>query len=161
MSPIPGWGRSPGEGNGIPVQYSCLENSMDRGAWRATVHGVAKQLDTTEQLNNHNSYIDQTKHACGPTVFNLSLWLLAFAEWTRIWIMLYASTEMWFWSTQSEAGVHKQVPEFLSQLMDDFSSPTSIELGCSLRNIANPEILINYLKESLDFFFFNLHFTGF
>ena len=45
--------------------------------------------------------------------------------------------------------------------MDDFSSPTSIELGCSLRNIANPEILINYLKESLDFFFFNLHFTGF
>ena len=37
-----GWGRSPGEGNGYPLQYSCLENSMDRGAWRATVHGVAK-----------------------------------------------------------------------------------------------------------------------
>jgi len=35
-------GRSPGEGNGNPVQYSCLENSMDRGAWWATVHGVAK-----------------------------------------------------------------------------------------------------------------------
>ena len=39
---IPGSGRSPGEGNGNPLQYSCLENSMDRGAWRATVHGVAK-----------------------------------------------------------------------------------------------------------------------
>ena len=39
---IPGLGRSPGEGNGNPLQYSCLENSMDRGAWRATVHGVAK-----------------------------------------------------------------------------------------------------------------------
>ena len=39
---IPGSGRSPGEGNGNPFQYSCLENSMDRGAWRATVHGVAK-----------------------------------------------------------------------------------------------------------------------
>ena len=38
---IPGWGRSPGEGNGNPLQYSCLENPMDRGAWRATVHGVA------------------------------------------------------------------------------------------------------------------------
>ena len=37
-----GLGRSPGEGNGNPLQYSCLENSMDRGAWRATVHGVAK-----------------------------------------------------------------------------------------------------------------------
>jgi len=39
---IPGSGRSSGEGNGNPLQYSCLENSMDRGAWRATVHGVAK-----------------------------------------------------------------------------------------------------------------------
>ena len=39
---IPGWGRSPGEGNGYPFQYSCLKNSMDRGVWRAAVHGVAK-----------------------------------------------------------------------------------------------------------------------
>ena len=39
---IAGWGRSPGEGNGYPLQYSCLENSMDRGAWRATVHGVVE-----------------------------------------------------------------------------------------------------------------------
>ena len=39
---IPGLGRSPGEGNGNPRQYSCLENFMDRGAWWATVHGVAK-----------------------------------------------------------------------------------------------------------------------
>ena len=39
---IPGSGRSPGEGNGNPLQYSCLENPMDRGAWLATVHGVAK-----------------------------------------------------------------------------------------------------------------------
>ena len=36
-----------GEGNGNPLQYSCLENPMGRGAWRATVHGVAKELDTT------------------------------------------------------------------------------------------------------------------
>ena len=39
---IPGSGRSPGVGNGNPLQYSCLENSMDRGAWWATVHGAAK-----------------------------------------------------------------------------------------------------------------------
>ena len=38
----PGWGRFPGEGNDYPLQYSCLENSMDRGAWLAAVHGVAK-----------------------------------------------------------------------------------------------------------------------
>ena len=39
---IPGWGRSPGEGNGNPLQYSCLEYPMDRGAWWATIHGVDK-----------------------------------------------------------------------------------------------------------------------
>ena len=39
---IPGLGRSPGEGNGNPLQYSCLENSIDRGTWRAAVHGVTK-----------------------------------------------------------------------------------------------------------------------
>ena len=39
---IPGLGRSPGAGNGSPLQYSCLENSMDRGAWQATVHGITK-----------------------------------------------------------------------------------------------------------------------
>ena len=38
---VPGLGRSPGEGNGYPLQYSCLENPMDRGAWRAIVHGLA------------------------------------------------------------------------------------------------------------------------
>ena len=42
LSLIPGLGRSPGEGNGYPLQYSCLENPMDRGAWWATVPGVAK-----------------------------------------------------------------------------------------------------------------------
>ena len=39
---IPGWGRSPGKENGNPLQYSCLENLMDGGAWWAAVHGVAK-----------------------------------------------------------------------------------------------------------------------
>ena len=39
---IPGWGRSPAEGNGYLVQYSCRENSMDRGDWWATVHGFTK-----------------------------------------------------------------------------------------------------------------------
>ena len=42
LGSIPGLGRSPGEGNGNPLQYSCLENPTDRGAWQATVHGVPK-----------------------------------------------------------------------------------------------------------------------
>ena len=53
---VPVLGRSPGEGNGNPLQYSCLENSTDRRAWWATVHGIVssswdrKELDTTERL---------------------------------------------------------------------------------------------------------------
>ena len=42
LGSIPRLGRSPGEGNGYPLQYPCLENSMDRGVWQATVHGVPK-----------------------------------------------------------------------------------------------------------------------
>ena len=46
---ISGWGRSPGEGNGNPLLYSCLGNPMDRGAWWATVRGVAKESGMTKQ----------------------------------------------------------------------------------------------------------------
>ena len=56
LGSIPGSGRSPGEGNGNPPQYSCLENSMDRGAWQATVHGVAKswtQLSNSPHTHTH------------------------------------------------------------------------------------------------------------
>ena len=50
MGSIPGLGRSPGGGPGNPLQYSCLENSMDRGAWWATVHGIAKSQTGLKQL---------------------------------------------------------------------------------------------------------------
>ena len=46
---VHGSGRSPGSRDGCPLQYSCLEDPMDRGAWRATVHGVLKESDTTEE----------------------------------------------------------------------------------------------------------------
>ena len=54
---IPGSGRFPGEGNGNPLQYSCLGNLMDRGAWGATVLGVTKELDMTWQPNNNNTVV--------------------------------------------------------------------------------------------------------
>ena len=49
---IPGSGSSPGEGNGNPLQYSCLENPMDGGAWWATVHGVAKSRTRLRELTS-------------------------------------------------------------------------------------------------------------
>ena len=48
---IPGWGRSPEGGHGNPLQHSCLENPTDRGAWRATVHGVAESQTRPRQLS--------------------------------------------------------------------------------------------------------------
>ena len=54
---ISGLGRCPGEGNGNPLQYSCLENSMDRGAWWATVHGVTKgHIHNSPPGTHHHHY---------------------------------------------------------------------------------------------------------
>ena len=57
MGPILGSGRSSREGNGSPLQYSCLGNPTDRGAWWATVLGVTKESDTTKRLNKFLDYI--------------------------------------------------------------------------------------------------------
>ena len=54
---IPGPERSLAAGNGNPLQYSCLENSMDRGAWWVTIHGVTKQADTTEHLHERTQHM--------------------------------------------------------------------------------------------------------
>ena len=53
LGSIPGLGRSPGGGNGNPLQYSCLENPMDRGAWSSIVHGVTKSQTQLKQLSRH------------------------------------------------------------------------------------------------------------
>ena len=58
ISSISGWERFPGEGNGYPLQYSCLGNPMDKGAWWATVHGIAK---SQKRLRTH-THICKTIH---------------------------------------------------------------------------------------------------
>ena len=59
---IPGLARSPEGGNSNPLQYSCLENSMDRGAWWATAHGVAKELDMTEHACTYSDKCEVISH---------------------------------------------------------------------------------------------------
>ena len=63
VGPVPELGRSPGEGNGNPLQYSCLKNSMNRGAWQAAVHGVAKgQTQLSDRTHTHT----QSPHTSVP-----------------------------------------------------------------------------------------------
>ena len=57
---ISGSGRSLGGGHGNPLQYSCLENPMNRGNWWAIVHGVAKELDMNSRLNNNRYYYNSS-----------------------------------------------------------------------------------------------------
>ena len=72
---IPGLGRSPGEGIGYPLQYSCLENTTDRGAWHATVHGVTES-DMTERLSTH-ARMKKSQDSCeGDTGQNLPKYLV-------------------------------------------------------------------------------------
>ena len=67
----PGSGRSPGGGNGNPLQYSCLENPMDRGAWWATVHGIARVgHDIVEQLSSNNCILFYTSPYCTIVIFD-------------------------------------------------------------------------------------------
>ena len=67
LGSIPGSGRSPGEGNGNPLQYSCLENPMDREAWWATVQGVAKSRTRLSDLTftfTFSLYMEMSLHVC-------------------------------------------------------------------------------------------------
>ena len=90
---IPESGRSPGEGNGYPFQYSCLENSMDRGTWQAAIHG-ASELDMTEQLtvsrlpisqvsglicsSKRSHLVSQSKEDSPPQLSSVASYLAAF-----------------------------------------------------------------------------------
>ena len=77
---VPGLGKSSGGGHGNPLQYSCLENRMDGGAWWATVHGVEKSLTRLKQLSMHAPCFD-TDLCCSPCSFLLK-------QWKHWWMML-------------------------------------------------------------------------
>ena len=89
MGSIPGSGRYPREGNGNPLQYSCLGNPMDRGAWRATVHG-SQALDPTQQLNYYY-YVPVTRLSTVPKFYYPSY---------DLYIMYYSHLQMRAWSKE-------------------------------------------------------------
>ena len=87
LGSIPGLERSPEEGNGNPLQYSCLENPVDRGAWKATVHDVAKDLNMTWRLSNNNS-IRQMNHNWLIFHTRVDIWVVSSFELLQIKLLL-------------------------------------------------------------------------
>ena len=79
-------GRSSGEGNGSPLQYCCLENPTDRGAWWATVYGNARELDTTEWWNHYHSsfLLFSLTVSCRDTLINYMPVTCLFTTWVFI-----------------------------------------------------------------------------
>ena len=71
MGLISGLGRSPGEGNGNPLQYSCLENPMDRGAWRATVHSVTQSQTRLKWFSTHTCIFNEVQRYSGKILLTL------------------------------------------------------------------------------------------
>ena len=93
----PGWGRSPGEGQGNPLEYSCLDNSMDRGARQATVHGVTES-DMTEWLTLSGDYWDYCGWGgCLLTVDmqGLNLGHTVEVEWAGLFDCMWEMKEKW------------------------------------------------------------------
>ena len=97
---IPGWGRSPEGGNGSSLQCSCLENSMDRGAWWATVHGVADS-DTAEHTHTHthtHTYEHPHTSLCQPLPLSDPLLLQESSSWGNIYSLYSLPPLSFFYS---------------------------------------------------------------
>ena len=92
---IPGWGRSPGGGNGNPLQYSCLENPMDRGVWWVTVHGVMKSW-TWLSIYTHTKSVklgpSLQSALLDPEIVMQPIFLLAYGIWNCPWCTSYIFT---------------------------------------------------------------------
>ena len=126
---IPVSGRSSGEGNGNPLQYSCLENSMDRGAWQAKVHRVAGS-DTTEQLtpkHTHTHFLHHTQvtprrcpHRWAYTTKNNST-----VHDTNDWICCFCL----HWWGQKLGDFLSQVP-ITRETNDDRASKAATDVSC-------------------------------
>ena len=87
LGSIPGSGRSPGEGYGNPLQYSCLENPMDRGAWWVTVHGVAKSWTWPSHFTSLHSIVNGRFQFLAICIRSLNIHIQVFT-WTIVFISL-------------------------------------------------------------------------
>ena len=92
LGSIPGSGRSPGEGNGNPLQYSCLENPMDGGSWWAAVHGVTKSRTRLSEQFIFSSVQSEIHHL--PSKIGFSSWFPRLTHSTKIYSVLLIESKL-------------------------------------------------------------------
>ena len=125
LGSIPGLGRSSGEGNSNPLQYSCLENPMDRGAWWATVHGVAKSRTRLRRrgrqrvrwLDGISDLTDMSLSRLWESVMDREAWRAAvhgvaeswtqLSDWTELNWTEWRALSQWIYAVVSASGVQK------------------------------------------------------
>ena len=139
---LPGWGRSPGGGGLIPLQYSCLKNSMDRGAWRATGHGVAKSQTRLSDWACTVALVLVRDHTSSYAVQFLShqdlKWYLL-TEWTNVW-KKWTNTpsdhKNYYWCQQTQGKTGVSHNRFQPQLYVKSSSyPLRTTAKCDSINV--------------------------
>ena len=96
---IPGSGRSPGEGNGNPLQYSCLGNLTNRGAWRATVHGVARNWTQLSDKTATDLFIWIVRKMVPAYMPACNVWEYLFPVSLLIWLLLFKKDDGWMASS--------------------------------------------------------------
>ena len=126
---VPGSGKSPGEWNGNPPQYSCLEKSMDRGAWRATLHGVSVGHNWSDLTGTHMTLRTQNYRLypfvdCPPAFSLFRTWEGNFPGGPEVKNLL-SSSEEWVWSLIGEL----KVPPAVGQR----SRPATTGEACTLQ----------------------------
>ena len=109
LGSIPDLGRSPGQGNGNPLQYFCLENSMDRGAWLATVHGVKNESDTTLYIVTCVHLLQGIVLLCTLLDTTHKVGLPKLISDKRICLPVQETQEMWVWSLGQENPLEEEM----------------------------------------------------
>ena len=115
LGSVPGLGRSPGEGNSNPLQYSCLENSMDGGAWQATVHGVAKSQTDWVTITHSLRFLLQVIVQWNPSFLNkycISFFLLINIFVTHWYV--WENLSLRYWELKIQSWDFAQVINFTS-----------------------------------------------